>query len=139
MGKDQTIIDIVKSRPDLRAVLDELLEHGFLLHDLVNSGEYLRDVEQIMAAWSSQKSRLNAIAVGVSILYDLHIEIVIRAFVGKDPRPPDKFFRAIEAWKAEIADHFPTDHGEIESTCATLTQYLEYANRRGGESRFIEK
>ena len=127
---NETIIDFVMSRAELRAILDDLLEHRYLLPGIFQPRAYLRDVEQIVAAWRRQKSKINAIAMGVSIYNDFHSEIVNDALAGKDPHASAKTCKSLEKWKVEIVKHFPSDNEAIESICATLGQYLEYANRK---------
>ena len=126
---NETIIELVMSRSDLRDVLNELLVHDYLLPSIFQPRAYLRDVEKIKAAWRREKSKINAIAMGVSLYNDYYSEIVNDALAGKDPHASAKTCKTLEKWNVEIVKHFPSENEAIECICATLGQYLEYENR----------
>lgn len=129
MIQEQTIADLIDSRPDLQALLQELVGQGFLLPGIFDPRAYLRDEDQILSAWKAEKSRLNAIALGVSLHNDLYCELVNQVLAGEDPETSAELRRSIERWTAAIAKRFP-DHEEMEANCSLLGQYLEFMNRK---------
>ena len=130
MSKDQTIIDFVNSCSGFQGILRDLLERRFLQPWLSHPGSYLIDVKQITAAWTMHKSKRHAIAMGVSRYHAFHCEIVNNVLAGKDPKASIETSNEVATWKAEIVEKFPSDSRAIESVCAILGQYLEYANRK---------
>lgn len=129
MANEPTIRDLVRSRSDLQALLIDLLEQGFLLPGIFHYEAYLRDEDKIVSAWKADKSRLNAIALGVSLYNDFYGELVNHVLRGNEPKASEGVRRKLQRWTKTIAKLFPDEQEEITEACGLLGQYLEFMNR----------
>ncbi len=127
---DPTIVDVVRSRPDLQAVLRELLDRQFLLPGVFHAEAYLRHDEKIVSAWRRKKSRLHAIARGLGLYSEFLREIVNHARRGEEPVATRATQATLDRWKKAVAAHLPAEHEEIEEISSLLGQYLEFVYRK---------
>jgi len=118
------IIDVIKGDPQLQNIIAELKQKKFLVRGVSRPEAYRRDTDRIESAWQEdKKSRINAVAVGVSRYYDLCHCKVLRSHA--QGRAKDLLRR----WKTELRKEFPSDHEAIDDVCSKIGQYLEYMNR----------
>lgn len=130
MSERESIVDVVEGDPNLQKVIDELGRQKFLLEGIFHPQAYLRDTDRIKTAWGKNKSRINAIAMGVSLYNDWFYEAVCSVRTNGDVIVSKETKRALEKWEREIKQKFPSDHEEIEEICKTIGQYLEFMNRK---------
>lgn len=139
MSEAKSIVDIVNGSPTLLRTIEELKKNAFIVDGIFHPKAYLRDTERIRRAWGKKKSRTNAIAMGVSLYNDwfqeMHKSIVESrrepqlSRIG-DPKASRETMRALKRWQKDVARVFPSEHEEIDDTCRTLGQYMEYMNRK---------
>ena len=125
-----TIVDSVISNEKLQAVIQDLLKKHFLLPGVFHPLAYIRDSEKIENAWKRNKTKLNTIAMGVSLYNEWFAEVVNSRLMGGEAAPTAETRKALRAWNLKTKKCFPSEYDDIEQICSTLGQYLEFMNRK---------
>ncbi|OGV70909.1 MAG: hypothetical protein A2283_22055 [Lentisphaerae bacterium RIFOXYA12_FULL_48_11] len=130
MSEQPTVQEIVLNDERYQKIIQELLEKRFLMPGIFHPLAYLRDTDKIKQAWKRKKTTLNAIAMGVSLHNDFFQEVINCKLNGEDPTPMPQTKKALDTWEAEVGRLFESEFKDIEETCRTLGQYLEFMNRK---------
>lgn len=130
MSERPSIADVVQQSEKLQAVIMDLLAKHFLLPGVFHPLAYIRDAEKIEDSWAQRKSRLNTVAMGVSLFNKMFAEMVRSMLNGHDATGTDETKQAMGEWDAETRKRFPDEYDDIENICRTLGQYLEFMNRK---------
>ena len=133
MSERPSIADVVQESEKLQAVIKELLETHFLLPGVFHPLAYIRDAEKIECSWERRKTRLNTVAMGVSLYNKMFAERVRSLLNGHDATATDETKHALGVWEAQTTKRFPDEYDDIEYICRTLGQYLEFMNRKSQE------
>ena len=130
MAERPTVREIVLNDERYQEIIRELLEKRFLGPGIFHPLAYLRDTDKIKQAWKHDKTKLNAIAMGVSLQNDFFQEVMNCHLNGSDPSPTRQTKKALSMWEADVEGLFETEFKDIEETCRLLGQYLEFMNRK---------
>jgi len=130
MEERESIVDVVLNDPNLKKIVDDLVEKQFLIAVVFDSMSYIRDADAIYNAWGTSKSRLNAIAMGSSLYNQLFQEGSNSLLQGGDFSPSQEIKNDIENWKDEVKKLFVSEFNEIENIARTIGQFLEFTNRK---------
>ncbi|MDP2926755.1 MAG: hypothetical protein Q8N65_01305 [bacterium] len=106
------------------------MKKQFLLPGIFHPLAYIRDTDKIENAWKRNKTKLNIIAMGVSLYDDWFEEIVNSRLTGGEAAPTKETKKALSVWDSETRKCFPSEYKDIEKTCRILGQYLEFMNRK---------
>ena len=128
--ESKTIIEVVETDGHLGAIIQRLLELGFLVPGPFHPRAYLRDTDRIESAWKKSKSKDNALAMGVHLNDEFFFEGV-NAVRQKGDFIVSRALKAkLKHWETTVKSLFPNESGQIIEDAQRLGQYLEFKNRK---------
>lgn len=130
MSEKKSIVDAVSNNPKLQNIIDELKKKKFLLEGIFHPLAYLRDTDKIEVAWKRKKSRINAIAMGVSLYNEWFWEGINSVHKKGDFIVSKETKSALKRWEGKVKQESALNYEEIEKICSTIGQYMEYMNRK---------